>query len=345
MNYSIAKIQFNSKARFGIRNLESTFKICHSDTLFSALFIEAKDLYGIDKAKKFKEECDKGKIKISSAMPYFFDKFEDDYRLFLPKPIIYVNNDKIKKNEADNNVESIKKVLKKIDFIQVSDFENYLDKMGNKDTSDIYSFANKMMEQTIDIKVNLEEKQNKIYNIASNVYLNKLENDDIEIDGNCGLYFVIKYEENEELELIKNTLNSLQYTGIGGKRSIGYGKFKIIDIQRLEESNYNDEKILYELIKKSEKSKYKMLISLLSPKKEEIDDFNLDDMYYSLIKRGGFVFSNNYSENNQKKKDIYMLEEGSTLTKEYSGDIKNLETDGRHEVYRYGLGMYVGFDI
>ncbi len=55
MSYSIIKMQFASQARFGIKNLEDTFKICHSDTLFSAIFIETLNLYGIDLAEKLKE--------------------------------------------------------------------------------------------------------------------------------------------------------------------------------------------------------------------------------------------------------------------------------------------------
>ena len=344
MNYSIVKIRFKSKARFGIRNLENTFKICHSDTLFSAIFIEIMKLYGINEAKKFKSICENGKIKISSTMPYFFDEFEEDYRLFLPKPIIYINNEKDIIKVEDFNIESLKKILKKIEFLRVSDFMDYLKQIKEHNEGNMYYFENRIIDQTIDIKVNLEKQPSQIYNIASNVYLNKLENDEIEIDGIAGLYFIIEYEEKKDLEIINNILKSLQYDGLGGKRSIGYGKFQLKNLYNLDESTYDDEKKLYQLIKKSESSQYKMLISLLSPKKDEIEDFDSNN-YYSLIKRGGFVFSNNYSTSNMKKKEIYMIEEGSTLTKKYFGDIKNLATNGQHEVYRYGLGMYVGFDI
>ncbi|MCI9247279.1 MAG: hypothetical protein HFJ30_09295 [Clostridia bacterium] len=55
MSYSIIKMQFVSQARFGVKNLEDTFKICHSDTLFSAIFIETLNLYGIEVAEKLKE--------------------------------------------------------------------------------------------------------------------------------------------------------------------------------------------------------------------------------------------------------------------------------------------------
>lgn len=341
MNYSIVKIRFKSKARFGIRKLEDTFKICHSDTLFSALFIETKNIYGLTMAEKLKESFNEGKIQISSAMPFFYDSYEEDYKLFLPKPIVYIDkNGENKKIEV--NSDSLKKVLKRIDYLEVSDIEEYLQKMSKNETSDISSYANKMIEQQLDIKVNLEQDISKTYNVASNSYLNKLENNGVDIEGYGGLYFVIKYEEETQMELIKNVLKSLQYTGIGGKRSIGYGSFNIDSITSLDKSQYYDEKVLYDLIENSDDSKYFMLISLLSPKEEEIEEFDLENIYYSLIKRGGFIYSSDYSENNQKKNDIYMLEEGSTLNKKYLGDIKNLAENGKHPVYRYGIGMYIG---
>lgn len=70
MSYSIIKMQLASQARFGIKNLEDTFKICHSDTLFSAIFIEALNLYGIDLAENLKEDFSNRKYKniISNAL-------------------------------------------------------------------------------------------------------------------------------------------------------------------------------------------------------------------------------------------------------------------------------------
>ena len=161
-------------------------------------------------------------------------------------------------------------------------------------------------------------------------------------DGEAFFDFVIKYEEETQMELIKNVLESLQYTGIGGKRSIGYGSFNIDSITSLDKSQYYDEKVLYDLMENSDDSKYFMLISLLSPEEDEIEEFDLEKIYYSLIKRGGFIYSSGYSENNQKKNDIYMLEEGSTFNKKYLGGIKNLAENGKHPVYRYGIGMYIG---
>lgn len=273
-------------------------------------------------------------------MPYFYDVYEEEYKLFLPKPILYIENKEKKTLKIDNK--SLKKVLKEIEFIQVADLENYINDIKNNNTEEISLYSNKMIEKDLATKVNMEEEISNPYNIVSNTYMNKLNNDGLEIEGASGLYFIIYYKEQKQYELIKNIIKSLQYTGIGGKKSIGYGQFRI----DTKVDNSRDEEILYELINKSNDSKYKMLISLLSPTLDEMKQLDNKNIFYSLMKRSGFVYSSEYSNRNLKKKDIYMFEEGSCLDKLYLGDIKDVsKKNNKHAVYKYGIGMYLGVDF
>lgn len=274
-------------------------------------------------------------MKISSAMPYFYDMYEEECKLFLPKPILYTKNRQKSILKTENK--SLKKVLKEIEFIQVANLEDYINDIKNNNTEKISVYSNKMIEKVMNIKVNMEEEISNPYNIVSNTYMNKLNNDGIELEGVSGLYFIVYYKEQKQHEFIENIIKSLQYTGIGGKRSIGYGQFSI----DTKADNSSDEDILYKLINKSNDSKYKMLISLLSPKLDEIEQIDNENIFYSLIKRSGFEYSNK----NLKKKDIYMFEEGSCLDKLYLGDIKDVSKNDKHSVYKYGIGMYLGVDF
>lgn len=278
-------------------------------------------------------------MKISSAMPYFYDVYEEECKLFLPKPILYIENRPKRTVKTDNK--SLKKVLKEIEFIQVADLEDYINDIKDNNTEGISKYSNKMIEKGITTKVNMEEEISNPYNIVSNTYMNKLNSDGIELDGVSGLYFIISYKEQKQYELIKNIMESLQYTGIGGKRSIGYGQFRI----DTKADNSSDEERLYELMNQSNDSKYKMLISLLSPKLDEIKQLDNENVFYSLIKRSGFEYSSEGSNKNLKKKDIYMFEEGSCLDKLYLGDIKDVSKNGKHSVYKYGIGMYLGVNF
>jgi CRISPR-associated protein Csm4 len=43
----------------------------------------------------------------------------------------------------------------------------------------------------------------------------------------CGLYLIVRYEKQEDLQLFTNLLQDLSWEGIGGKQSSGWGKFEL----------------------------------------------------------------------------------------------------------------------
>ncbi|MDR0979072.1 MAG: type III-A CRISPR-associated RAMP protein Csm4 [Lachnospiraceae bacterium] len=343
MKYKIIKIIFNNKVRFGIKSLEDTFAICHSDTLFSSIYIEMLNLCGQKIADKIVAEFSDGKMKISSAFPFWHDTHKKEYRLYLPKPLIHVNADK---KDEDKQEKSLKKELKKINLINITDFKNYIQILKNDDTANLAKIKDDIYTTSMEAKVSLQSKdkegKNELYSIDSVKYKDEII---AGREGKAGLYFIVGYEENEVWNQIQKALTSLQYTGIGGKKSIGYGKFSIYGIDDMETCADNAEKMLYTAIEKANESKYKMLISLLSPTSEEINDMDLENMYYSLIKRAGFIYSNTYAEKQVKKKEIYMFEEGSCFNQIYNGEIKDLKQEGMHSVYRNGISMCIGVDI
>lgn len=342
MKYSIVKLHFLSQVRFGINSLENSFSICHSDTLFSSIFIETLNLKGEKEALSLVEKMQEGNLNFSSALPYLYDEVENEYRLYVPKPIIKFETDK----EIEVTDKSMKKMIKKIDYLSILDINNYLDCVVNNDVNEIEQYQSKIICENNTQKVNLEDKQ--LYTVSSNVFLNKAlvdgnrESNAMEIEGRTGLYFIIAYKDDEDITLLKEVLNSLQYSGIGGKRNVGYGRFEIEEIKDLSQTNQQAEQELYQRIIDSDNYKNKMLISLLSLSDKEIDELDIENIYYSLIKRSGFVQSSNYANKNLKKKDIYMMAEGTTIKKVIKGEIKDLSKNGKHPVFRNGIGLYIG---
>ena len=124
----------------------------------------------------------------------------------------------------------------------------------------------------------------------------------------------------------------LSYTGIGGKKSSGLGKFDIVTGKFPEEFKNR--------LSKTGKEYMTLAISLPSENELETVTDNSNSRYI-LKKRSGFVESESYSDTFQRKKDIFMFQAGSCFTEKYLGDIFDVKGNGNHPVYRYGKPMWM----
>ena len=157
-----------------------------------------------------------------------------------------------------------------------------------------------------------------------------------------GLYFILGVEHEEEFTLIKDLLLSLGYSGIGGKRSSGYGKFELADdeLELFDDGGVYDDDTAIALMLFNEKSKYQMCLAPVCPGADEIAVVKQGS--YKLIKRGGFIASS-AAKDNIKRNSIYMLQEGSCFPERLRGQMLQQTVDGlAHDVYRDGIGMFVG---
>ncbi|WP_370841815.1 hypothetical protein [Megasphaera sp.] len=95
----------------------------------------------------------------------------------------------------------------------------------------------------------------------------------IQFTKEAGLYGIIGYEEDEDLDGLITLLESLGLSGIGGKRSSGYGKFHFREdpIEMDELGIYEDDGILYRGLTLTGASRY-MCLSVLLPSPAEVAD-------------------------------------------------------------------------
>ena len=84
-----------------------------------------------------------------------------------------------------------------------------------------------------------------------------------------------------------------------------------------------------------------MLISTALPAESELSEA-LDGAGYLLVKRSGFVYSDTFSEETRRKKDIFMFAAGSCFRHRWSGEIFEVGRGAPHPVYRYGRAMLMG---
>ena len=333
MSYLLYKLRFLNGIHIGTASgntLEETMMSVYSDTFYSAIFNEYMKIYNDDELYKISET---GEFLISDLLP-FKEKEDMSTDFYLPKPFISLQRNETTKEKNDEEVIDRKKV-KATNFIPADKLGQYFSflKTGKNFPEIDDDFGKK--ELYTKNKVSLKNEDTKLYNIEVFKFNEK-----------SGLYFIVRLPENNEWqEIFENILESLSLTGIGGKRNSGFGQFISEDPMFFDgedfdaiesESDAYINKALY-----SDEEKY-LSLSSYSPKIEEIEKIKESENYYQLIKRSGFVNSSLYSEQAEKRKQVYMLSSGSVLSFKPEGKILDLNLHGKHSIYRMGKPIVLG---
>lgn len=306
MRNEIYKLTFPRGVHFGNKDItETAINFC-ADTLFSALFLESLKMGG-EYPQKLLQGVQEGKLLISDGFPYIGE------RLYIPKPFLALQKEK-------SDVSSIrKKAAKRLNYIPGDKVEEYL--AGNMEIekeAEILETLGKR-EEKICASI-LGEQETKPYRAA--VYRFHEE---------CGLYVCVRTSEEEYSELFMQLLNALQFSGIGGERSSGYGRFIF---QRYRMPKYLEKRF------GGTYSQY-MALSCCMAKDKELDEVT-QNACYQLKRRSGFTDSRHEGEQEYRKKDFYVFAAGSCFSQKFVGDIFDVSRNGVHPVYRYAKGMWIG---
>lgn len=161
-------------------------------------------------------------------------------------------------------------------------------------------------------------------------------------EGN-GLYIIVRFENEESRYLFEELLDNLQYTGLGGRKSSGLGRFEYMGC---EVSDFFRE----HLEKRSDRN---ILLSTAFPRSDELE-LVLRSADYKLIRRSGFIDTKIPELQTLRKKDRYvfapgscffmgtfkgrLIEEAEEFWNEYDEDYV---TDS-HPVYQYEKALFLG---
>lgn len=301
MQYSIYKLEFQTGVHFGTGMLNESAYTFQADQLFSALYIEALKM----NCEKELFDCVKnGKLLFSDAFPYFGQQY------MIPKPMLYVEP-KVK------GISEQKKKYKKIQFIPVEQLEDFLDGTMDLDGEIFKGYGTYMQQSMVNVRNNEETLP---YRVGTFYFLE-----------NCGLYIIVAYERESEKTLAENLLEGLSYTGIGGKKSVGLGKFNLLRGKM--------SKCMQEHLRRD--SNKKILLSVALPRDEELE-CALNEASYQLSKRSGFVASSDYADEWRKKKELFVFVSGSCFEQLFEGDVYDVSDGGSHPVYRYAKSLFMG---
>lgn len=330
MIYSIFTLKFLAPIHFGDTaqgGLLDKFSLgCSADTLFSALCNEAA-VIDENLANKLIKKVDAGKLAFSSLFPYWQD--EEETRFYLPKPLLHTE-EKIQEAKSYPEIKQLAtkmKKQKKTAYVRASQMKALLQtaKQGRLLEMDEPEFAVPLIAG----KVNLRESEPLPYYVGSYVFSER-----------SGLYLICRAEEEGEIEFLEKLLQSLGYSGIGGKRSSGYGKFEVAEDKRELFDDGDADKSALALMLYDNISEQQMCIAPICPQKQDVE--TVKSGYYKLLKRGGFVCSHELGDN-IKCNSVYMLAEGSCLNKRLKGNLVEQVIEGLpHKLYRNGMGMFVG---
>lgn len=303
MQYGIYKFNFTSAVHFGDGMLNESGYSFPADRLFSALYIEALK-YGLQ--DQLLSSAEEGKICFSDCLPFVKETY------LIPKPIMY-----IAPQDQGDSVQ--KKFFKNLKYIPASDIDLFVSGKFSSGQNIMDGFGKSVQRNNAAVSLAGDTEP---YYVGTWEYA----------EGN-GLYVIVGFETDNEKELADQLLKSLSYTGIGGKKSSGLGKFI------LEEDTA--EKGLSRLLQKKAGSDRWMLLCGALPEDEELEQA-VDGATYLLELRSGYVASETHSPEQVRKKDIYVMAAGSCFTKRFSGGIYNVSKGGTHPVYRYEKAMFIG---
>ena len=304
MEYAVYKLLFPQTVHFGCNTLESCEMTVLADRLFSALCMEAVK-QGQDTLERLVTAAQAGTILFSDALPYAGKEY------FLPKPLL-----RMVQNSQEEDV-SKRKIFKKLTYLPLSLFDDYLAGKLQAEKLPQMDFG----RHNTKVSVNLEpDEEAEPYRIGTFAFYD-----------DCGLYILMGYEKNEDKIFVEELLENLSFSGLGGRRSTGMGRFTLLPGNFLQQGM---ERLQGEY-------KNYMTLSVSLPKAEEMENA-IHGARYLLLKRSGFVASTDYADEFRRKRDTYAFQAGSCFPCRFTGQVMDVSNGGRHAVYRYLKPIFMG---
>lgn len=316
MKIHVFKLSFQSPlhlSRGKLNTYESSDDTLHSDTLKSAIFASALQLYG----DSLLEEDFFEQFQVSSAFPF------DGTTYYLPKPMSYF--------PACDNI--LRKRLKTARYIHTDCFERLLKGEKVKPGEVIKAGSPPVWQRDTTQRVMID----RITSRGVPFYLEKLYAVEPETRG---LYFMVTAANNETalLSRLEKVIRFLGENGIGLQRNLGNGRF-IVSRDVLE-------------IALPEQASASIALSLYAPSTEEFNNSVAENGYYDFMQRGGWIASPADMEHLRlRKQSVYMMKEGSVFpfadnpsALVVRGQILDVTPDYQsltHLVWRDGKGVFL----
>ena len=314
MNYSIFRLNFKGGVHIGEGSLADCGLRFRADTVFSALCMEALKMGGEAMLSQLVAAVRSDRLILSDAFPFVGGEY------FVPKPaaavrVVPVNTDA-----------GARKVYKQLKYIPLDMLDEYA--AGDIDIETAACITEKMQKELgetfVFTRVAVQGPGDTLpYHVGTFTFAQK-----------AGLY-VVAGACDEARPLFYELLKGLSCTGLGGKRSSGLGRFSVEEEAMPEEISTK--------LTLSQAPAY-MTLSVSLPTEDEMEK-TLTGAGYVLVRRGGYVHSDTYATEPQRKRDLYVLDSGAVVRHRFAGDVYDVSCHGAHPVFRYAKPLLLGVDL
>lgn len=318
MNSLLFKLAFDAPVHFGSSDgalsLYSSEEHFRADTLFSALCHTAIRSGNPGALERLCSCAHNGRLILSDAMPWRGDT------LFLPKPIV-------SSEHTEEIPARLRKEIKKLKWISVTDFEAFSTSVAGgapfvPKESPLFGV------QQVFTKAAVQDGEDaRPYDVGTFRFYE-----------NCGLWFLCLCDE-DDAPWLEQLVTTLGCSGIGGKVSSGYGAFHVDDLIYLDDPFDEQTQWLADALHRD--NGCALLLTTALPDDAELESA-LDGACYRLVRRGGFVQSEEYSDEPMKKETQYYLAAGSTVRNRFCGSLFDVGKSGDHPVFRYSKPLFLG---
>jgi CRISPR-associated protein Csm4 len=253
--------------------------ILHSDMLWGAICNAANLLFGSASVEALRKPQ---AILMSSAFPFVEEE------LFFPRPLSFYK-------EPENYAEQ--KKFKKIRFISEKIWKEIISgKSINLQQGVIQSLL--WFEKTPTLEafaVTLERPRVTLDRVLNSPTL--FSSEETIYDNRTGFFFLAEFENDNVKSIFSSALRLLGDEGIGAERSVGKGWFTV-------------EGAGYQLPKVQNPNAF-LLLSLYTPTEDELSSLDIENSFYEILERGGWVTS--FGGMTLRRKKVRAFAEGSVL--------------------------------
>ncbi|GIV35226.1 MAG: type III-A CRISPR-associated RAMP protein Csm4 [Chitinophagales bacterium] len=331
MTLTAIKLRFTAPLHIGGGiDLDKTEIIYRSDALKAALYAVGLPWFDAwkDASYFFSSFC------ISSCFPYAGNEY------FFPRPYL---NTRLKFNQTPE--QEAGKKAKKITFLSQRVFEQFV--AGNDQiiadeqciTPDGHFLCAAPNTAAGNFFLTAVQQRVTVPREGENEETRPFYADRLYFHNNCGLYFLAQFNDQQIQQQVYQALSLLGQLGIGSDRTVGNGFFSF-DPQ-LDEAPFTFS------ITPTGQNKV-INLGLYLPTYEELQHIDLNQSYWQLIKRGGYIAASAESRfSHLRKKSIYFFAEGSVLhaSQQLKGKLENLRPDWNdsalHPVWRDGQCLFI----
>lgn len=333
MSYVIYPLHFRTAVRFGVPGrggrLDEACMEYPADALFGALCAELAASGETEELGRLAESVERGDLRLSDLLPWQRREHGGALALFLPRPVLRIEHTQAQEREDYRSTcenATMRKKQKKLKYIRASRMQDYICAMQSGSPFEDREFDANFGMESLRQRVNRRGEEPLPYYVAQ-----------FDFRTEAGLYLIACVRDEKTISWLHRLLVWLGTAGIGGKRTSGYGKFRVGEIIHMDADDGSDIAALRDMLA-ADSAPWQLALAPVLPTADDLAAVKRGA--YRLRRAGGFISYPVHSA--EKKNSVYLLDAGSCFPARISGTCGMLGTRDGHPVWRYGYGFYAG---